>query len=78
MALTCFIGTVFKKTFTVQPDALVAVKTNVQGFENVMYVNNRILFRYYRFYIFKAFDDMPILDWAQLQTPLSVLGMTPF
>lgn len=52
MALTCFIRTVFKKTFTVQPDALVAVKTNVQGFENVMYVNNRILFRYYRFYIF--------------------------
>lgn len=78
MALTCFIGTVFKKTFTLQPGALVAVKTNVQGFENAMYVNNRIIFRYYRLYIFKAFDDMPIWDWAQLLTPLAVLGMTPF
>lgn len=50
----------------------------MQGFENGMYVNSRILFRYYGFYIFKAFDDMPILDWAQLLTPLAVLGMTPF
>lgn len=78
MALTCFIGTVFKKTFTLQPGALVSVKTNMQGFENVMYVSNRILFRYYRFYSFKAFDDLPFLDWAQLLTPLAVLGTTPF
>lgn len=78
MALTCFIGTIFRKTFTLQPGALVAVKANVQGFENVKYVNNIILFRYYGFYIFKAFDDMPILDWAQLLTPLAVLGMIPF
>lgn len=73
-----FIGTVFRKTFTLQPGALAAVKTKVQGFENVMYVNRRILFRYYGFYIFKAFDDMPILDWEQLLTSLAVLGMTPF
>lgn len=73
-----FIGTVFRKTFTLQPGALLALKTNVQGFENVTYVNNRILFRYYGFYIFKAFDDMPILDWEQLLTPLAVLGMTSF
>lgn len=73
MALTCSIGTVFKKIFTLQPGALDFVKTNVQGFEN-----DRILFRYNGFYSFKAFDDLPIPDWAQLLTALAVLGMTPF
>ena len=67
-----------KDLHSLQPGALVSVRTNVQGFENVMRVNNRIIFCSYRYYSFKVFDNLLFLDWAQLLIPLAVLGTTPF
>lgn len=67
-----------KDLHSLQPGALISIRINVQGFENVMRVNNRIIFRSYRYNSFKTFDDLLFLDWAQLLIPLAALATTPF
>jgi len=61
-----------------QPGVLVSMRINIQGFENVMRVTNRITIWSYRYYSFTALDNLLFLDRAQLLIPLAVLGMTPF
>lgn len=67
-----------KDPHSLQSAALVSVRTNIQGFENVTHVNNGIIFWSYRHCSFKAFEDLLFLGWTQLLIPLAVLGMTPF